>query len=167
MIIVVAGIKRSCSTGQFNIIRLALRMAGYKVNVCGHGYQPRAVPKGEADLVKRHPFSKDIADAADYIFLTDRDNRAIIESMKRFNGSDITPEKLKDMRAHMNKWGRYNAHTFTYVNRTSPFAWIRPIIKILGLSVSADRVARAFKQVNPPRRGQDPKTLLFSNHITQ
>lgn len=174
MIIAIAGIKRSGSTVQFNLVRIALEMAGYKVNICGHNYTPRDVPEGEVDLVKRHKFSKEIAESADHIFLTDRKDEEIIASLTRFNGKEPYNGRVKDMRKHLNKWIEYTdtRHYFYYSEWVKdPLNYTIRLVGALGSHIrrhiKAEDVLEAFNEIEPPESGQDPVTLMFSNHITQ
>jgi len=168
MIIAIAGIKRSGSTVQYNLVRIALEMAGYKVNICGHDYRPRIVPEGEVDLVKRHKFSEEIAEAADYIFLTDRKDSEIIESLTRFNGKEPQEGRIADMRKHLNMWMGYKPnHCFDYsLWQDNSFMYVEDIVNILCLPVDSNHVLKAFNEIEPPESGQDSKTLMFHNHRT-
>lgn len=171
MIITISGIKRSGSTVQFNLVRLALEMAGYRVNICGHHYTPRDVPEGEVDLVKRHKFSEEIAEAADHIFLTDRKDEEIRASLTRFNGKAPYEGRIKDMRKHLDKWKEYSDrhHWLPYEAwQKWPKDYAFKIIGALNLYDEVDRMEllEAFNEIEPPESGQDPTTLMFSNHIT-
>lgn len=168
MIVVIAGIKRSFSTGQFNLVRIALEMAGYTVNICGHNYTPREVPEGEVDLVKRHKFSEEIAEAADHIFLTDRKDEEIIASLTRFNGKEPYEGRIEDMRKHLDKWINYsNIPLFPlHYWKSNPLGYARSIVYRLKLDVYPDEILEAFNEIEPPESGQDKTTLMFSNHIT-
>lgn len=169
-IILIAGIKRSFSTGQFNLVRLALEMAGYTVNIHGHSYTPRTVPEGEVDLVKRHKFSEEIAESADHIFLTDRKDSEIRASLTRFNGNEPYEGRIADMRAHLDKWIDYAGvdNIFPYsLWQNHPDIYTELITLRLGtFKVGVDELLEAFNEIEPPESGQDPQTLLFSNHIT-
>ena len=169
MIIAIAGIKRSGSTVQYNLVRIALEQAGYKVNICGHNYRPREVPEGQVDLVKRHKFSKRIAEAADYIFLTDRSDEGIRRSLTRFNGKEPYEGRVQDMRKHLERWLEYTSHSFLFsyeLWQNDPETYAMCICSLLGVSVNHMNVLEQFKQIEPPEKGQDKKTLLFHNHIT-
>ncbi len=168
MIVVIAGIKRSGSTAQYNIVRIALQQAGYKVNIHGHDYEPRDVPEGEVDLVKRHPFSEEIAEKADHIFLTDRKDEDILASLDRMWGSG-NPERLEDMRKHLNKWKEYSTSQIYpyYYLENDPLGFVRSITYDLALNVDYNKVLEEFQAIEPPEEKQDPVTLLFPNHISE
>lgn len=168
-IIGICGIKRSESTVMFNLVRIALKMAGYTVNIHGHDYTPRTVPEGEVDLVKRHKFSKEIAEAADHIFLTDRKDEEIIASLTRFNGKEPYEGRIADMRKHLDKWKGYTdeIHYWPYyLWKTKAEYYTDGIIRALGLDLYWEDVYSNFNEIEPPESGQDPVTLMFSNHIT-
>lgn len=169
MIITIAGIKRSGSTVQFNLVRIALQEAGYQVNVCGHDYVPRKVPKGEVDLVKRHKFSRPIAEAADHIFLTDRPDNEIMASLRRFNGRRPKAGRLVDMRKSLALWEQFTSRAYLFYYRDweqAPMVWAQGVVGALRLDVDPDVLLLSFQQITPPEEGQDPETLLFHNHIT-
>lgn len=166
MILVIAGIKRSASTGCYNMVRIALKQAGYKVNIHGQNYKPQKVPKGEVDIIKIHPFRRHIAKKANHIFLTDRNDIDILKSLDRMWGSG-NPERIKGMRGDLEAWMKYPHHLFSYdeiVNE--PLQTIRAIIRILGLDVNPESVLKEFNKIEPPTEKQDPVTLLFPNHIS-
>lgn len=170
-IVVFAGIKRSFSTGQYNLVRIALKQAGYRVRVFGHGYDPSKhnIAGGTVHLVKRHKFSKEIALSADHIFLTDRSDEGIIGSLTRFNGTPPYPGRIEDMRKHLQKWEAYSDmnHYFHYdLWMKDKRAYTAKIIKALGVNVGHQDVLEEFEKISPPDKGQDKETLLFANHIT-
>lgn len=170
-LIIIAGIKRSFSTGQYNLVRIALQMAGYNVIIKGHRFNTDILDElGEKDVVilKRHPFHEEYAKKADHIFLTDRQDEEIIESLTKFNGLKPGQNHIDNMRTHLEKWMDYAEHNpFDYaVWEFDQWLYTKPIIDILGLDVDAMAVVQAFNEIEPPESGQDPITLMFSNHIS-
>lgn len=168
MIVAICGIKRSASTVCYNIARIALQKAGYEVIIFGHEYKPDRPPKGnEAYLCKRHPFDRRLANDADYIILTDRDDRDIMDSLARFNNLRSGDGYLKLLRANLDKW-------MEYPHLMLPFkfwqhcenAYCGSIIDYLGLRVSAIETLEDFHNIQLPESGKDEVTLFFDNHIT-
>lgn len=171
LIIAIAGIKRSGSTVQYNLVRIALEMAGYDVTAYGHNYRPAGNPQeGEAHLIKRHPFDKFIAETADHIFLTDRPDEEILGSLERFNGRKPDPARITGMRKHFFKWEEYSyIPIYDYkMWQENKILYVACIINHLGLhnDVKTSDILKEFNNIKPPETGQDPKTLMFSNHIT-
>lgn len=170
MIIVVAGIKRSASTVQYNLIRIALEKAGYIVRGMKAGYQPRGVPNGAVDLVKKHPYRRDLAEAADHIFLTTRGNEEIRKSLQRFYGRNFNMSEVLAMREEYNKWARHTTPSYEFPFELwmgKPEDYTRQIVSLLGVVVDPLEVLRVFRQIKPPENEYDPETCLFPNHITQ
>lgn len=166
MIIVIAGIKRSFSTGQFNLVRIALQKAGFGVNIHGQAYELRHT--NEVDLVKIHPFRTRLALAADHIFLTDRRDEDILASLDRMWGSG-DPDRLPNMRKHLDLWRQYTTprHEFQYSFwMNHPEEYTRRIVELLGVDVDHMEVLEAFRQIAPPEEKQDPETLMFPGHRT-
>lgn len=170
LIIVIAGIKRSGSTVQYNLVRIALEIAGYKIIPFGHTYRTTKNPrKGECHLIKRHPFDEKIAKMADHIFLTDRPDEEIIESLAKFNGIRPGQSHVDMMRKHLDKWREYTDpfHEFTYNMIQDLDFYAFAIIDELGLGgVVGWEVANEFRKIKPPKKGKDPVTLMFDNHIS-
>lgn len=167
-LIVIAGIKRSASTAQWNLVRLALQMADYKINIHGQSYKPRSVPEGEVDLVKIHPFRKYLAEQADHIFLTDRDDEEILASLDRMWDSG-NPDRLEGMRKDLRAWKQYtdDKHLFQYEDFIEyPNHCAFWICDLLDLDINPKTLLDEFNKIEPPEDKQDPVTLLFPNHIS-
>lgn len=171
-LIIIAGIKRSFSTGQYNIVRIALEKAGYNVIIKGHRFNTGILDDlGEKDVVilKRHPFHEEYAEKADHIFLTDRPDEEIIESLTKFNGIRPGQSHIDNMRRHLEKWREYPSYVFNYAHwKYEPEEYTDQLVFLLGLKdkVDSGAVLEAFNEIEPPESGQDPKSLLFHNHIT-
>lgn len=167
-LIIIAGIKRSGSTAQYNLVRLALEMSGYKVNIHGQDYKPRKVPKGEVDLVKIHPFRKVLAKASDHIFLTDRNDEEIIASLNRMWDSG-SQERVDRMRKDLRAWKEYTNdwHCFWYgAWEVDPNIWATKVIFALDLDITSHDLLEEFNKIEPPEDEYDPVTCLFPNHIS-
>lgn len=165
-ICVIAGIKRSGSTAAYNIARLGLMQAGYKVNIHGQDYKPRTVPDREVDICKIHPYRKYIAKAASHIILTDRDNKGILESLERMWGSG-DPGRIKSMRKDLAAWGSHDHIMLEYdLLMQNETQYIEKILDYLDLDVSVKIVQEKFNQIEPPEDEYDPVTCLFPRHIS-
>jgi len=173
-LVAICGIKRSGSTAMYNIVRIALTHAGYDVLIRGHGFdvaELEHVEDNQVVLCKRHPFSEAIANKADHIFLTDRNDEEILASLDRMWESG-DPERLEDMRKHLNKWKEYTDeyHTFPYYKiNNNPLELIYRVFDIFDLYLKANEkdVLQEFQTIEPPTDKQDPVTLLFPNHISE
>lgn len=159
MNIVIAGIKRSGSTVQFNLVRLALIEAGHSVSTQTYG--------SGTNIYKTHPFRRDLAEHADFILLTDRDNKDIQASLDRFYLSKDEYKPLKVMRGWLNRWKQY-PHLIQsyYLWESDPLEFTKQIIEYTGLDVNPEIVLNKFNKIEPPKKGYDPETFLFHNHIT-
>lgn len=165
----ISGVKRSGSTLQFNIARIALKRAGYTVNVCGPNYYTHAIPKGEIDLLKIHQYDEDIAKRADKIFLTDRPWSEVRQSMNRFYDREITNEQVAHEFEQLKKWKWYSdIPVFQFqLWDDFPIMYIEMMLKYLNLNDSSGHIYQEFNNIQIPENGKDQETLLFYNHITR
>lgn len=165
MTIIVAGIKRSGSTAQYNMIRLALNNAGidYELRQDGNG----VIDFRRNSLIKRHPYHKTLADLATHIFLTDRPDIGIYNSLWRFNQKEPVQNRIDRMRKDLDLW-RGHEHLEQHYNliKLNPRKCIGQIIEYLGIEADGAQVYKEFINLKPPKEGQDPETLMFHNHIT-
>ena len=174
-LIVIAGIKRSASTWMFNAVRLCLLHAGRTVR--GGGREVYSDPGSgyEYGICKTHPFEREIADNADWIFTTDRDDMGIRYSLKRCFGSSLTDHRLSRMRDNLNAWKRrcgkvgcYHAHfDFIITDPTSVVADVARILELGFKDADVMAVCKALDAIRPPEEGHDAETLLFPGHISE
>lgn len=165
-IVVIAGIKRSASTAMWNICRIALKRGGYKPVLHGQNYDPRVTEGNEVDLVKIHPFDKQIAFNADHIFVTDRCDEDIIESLDRmWDGGD--PWRLSGLRGNLAKWMLWTTPKHYFYYQKSIGGWSNRVINILNLDADPQAVKDEVDALEPPEEGQDPVTKLFAGHISE
>ncbi len=178
-LIVIAGIKRSGSTWMYNAVRLCLEHAGYSVHIAGDGQFYQDDCKADYQIIKVHPFVQWMADRADYVFTSDRDDEGIRESWKRFRGEELTEPKLQTWRVWLDKWNqvRYiKRHDYgdTHMHYASlsrnKGRVVGGICSVLGIRLSEcafGSLIDSLEQIEPPNdKDYDPVTLLFSNHIT-
>jgi len=161
MIVVVAGIKRSGSTAQFNMVRLVLEEHFSEINLTGDLMEL----KPGVNIVKMHRFDQALYNKADYIFTTNRSDQDILKSLSKFSKNEEKP--LAKMREYLNKWRRRSQHMDYHEIVLHPGECIEKISEVMELPVDLDKVTKDFKAIKPPAEGYDPKTFLFSNHITQ
>lgn len=166
MVVTIAGIKRSASTACYNIARISLEEAGYKINIHGQEYDPQDVPEGQVSLVKIHPFKKELAQKADHIFVTDRCDNDILESLNRMWDSG-NAQRLSRMRGQLAKWMLYTDPEYYFYYRGNIGGWIERIVDLLGVEADIEVVRQKFEAIEPPENKQDPVTLLFPNHISE
>lgn len=174
MLIVVAGIKRSGSTAQFNMIRLVLEEYFGKDMVETTG-TPKEALELNADnkivILKYHPFDRVIFEYADYIFTTSRPIEDIKQSMLRFYGVDNMPKRgLSVMQKHLRKWQDKSLNQPFSLIKNQPFIALNSIIEYMSLDFYKEDVRQIFKEfecLRPPKEGYDNTTFMFSNHITK
>lgn len=168
MIITIAGIKRSGSTLLYNAVRLTLEHAGMEPHIYGESNRP---PYEEPAIIKIHRFRKEVAEEADHVFISNRGYDEVKDSLERFNGEEQRWERIVLFYKWLQRWSLYATpkHYFEYKDLTEDLdTCVYRIADILDLSwVQLEDVACELNQLEPPENGQDPKTLLFSNHITQ
>ena len=164
-LIVIAGIKRSGSTWLYNAVRLCLLHAGKTVHIAGDGQFFQADCKADYQIVKKHPFDKQLADAADYVFTSDRDDEGIRASWERFSGEVLTDEKLAMWRKWLDQWKPYSTGDMQFYDVCN-LKVVIDLAKILDVDLHSN-VIREIDAVRPPTdKDYDPETLLFKNHIT-
>ena len=168
-LIIIAGIKRSGSTWMYNAVRLCLEEAGYSVHIAGDGQYYEEDCGADYQIIKSHPFHQWMADRADFVFTSDRDDEGIRASWQRFKGEELTDAKMDKWRQWFELWDRYSKYTMVY-------AWMRceherrrtveGICKVLSVPFR-DTTFASIEAIRPPTdKDYDPVTLLFSNHIT-
>lgn len=158
--IVIAGIKRSGSTAQYNMVRLLCEAVYREINVTG---SPYSLKRG-VNIVKKHEFDDYLFRTADIIFTTDRDDTEIEESLKRFE--HVPDMSMEQMRVDLDKWKIRSFHQHYELIKNDPSKAIQQIAKQLNLKVNPLIILDQFNEVKP-REEYDPKTFLFPNHITK
>lgn len=157
MIVLIAGIKRSGSTAQYNMVRLVLQKK-YDVSIFGSDYD-----LGEITLIKKHDYDHWLYENATYIFTTDRADEDIIKSLKKFSGRNRYG--LDNMRKHLNAYKKRSIH-FEYDDIVNNPKWcIETIANELNINVDVEEIYKEFKSIKPGNE-YNPITMLFPNHIT-
>lgn len=166
-VIAIAGIKRSGSTLLYNAVRLALEADGQEPNIYGETQKP---PYEQPAIIKIHRFKKDIAKECNHVFISNRGYNEVKASLERFNGEDQGWERIVLFYKWLQRWSLYStpAHYFEYPELTEDLiSCVERIAEILDLDIDCAEVAYKAEHLKPPEQGQDHKTLLFANHITQ
>ena len=165
LVLVLAGMKRTGSTAQFNMVRLIVEEYTLHYNICENYEQ---LKEGMINIVKRHKFDKRILNCADQVFTSERDLDEIMKSYERFYGKPMTIEQMEDMTEHESKWLKCGGYFYSHFDQLkyNPMKEIADLLRILEPMVRNYLVYLEFIKIKPPKTGQDQKTLLFYNHIT-
>lgn len=167
MIVVIAGIKRSGSTAQYNMVRLILEKHFDHVHVTG---RPTDI-QGECTIVKIHTFDTKLFRSAKHIFTTDRNRKEVRQSLQRFKRGDV--KTMKKMNEHLRKWRTQNGNRttlhFSYTAIVNdPRLCIQLIATKMKLPVNVDQILEEFLAIKPPTdKEYDERTMMFNNHITK
>lgn len=162
MIVVIAGIKRSGSTAQFNMVRLILEKAFSEVHVTGN---PKDL-KAPCTIVKIHTFDKTLFEKADHVFTTSRDLVEIQESLSRFNRPNS--RNMRQMMNALKKWRKKSLHMHYKEITNSPLYCINRIAHTFDFKIDSSEILKEFEAIKPPTdKDYDARTMLFCNHITK
>jgi hypothetical protein len=156
---------------MYNAVRLILQEAGYSVH--GGGEQ-HFDPGCAADyqLIKVHPYRPQLAQAADYVFTSDRDDEGIRASWERFSGEILTDEKLQTWRGWLVDWNRHACFSMRFAQLSGLWRGflIEDMCQSMGIPVDIGKeveILKLMREIKPPTdKDYDPVTFLFRNHIT-
>jgi len=174
-LIIIAGIKRSGSTWVYNAVRLCLEHAGYSVHIAGDGQYYQKDCKADYQIIKVHPFHQWMADEADFVFTSDRDDDGIRASWQKFDGRMLSDGLLEKWNRWLRSWNEYSCREMCYEDfiEDGPFDEVFTIWWHLfpkrrdEADTTASKVVNKLNAIKPPTdKDYDPVTLLFSNHIT-
>ena len=165
-LIIIAGIKRSGSTWLYNAVRLCLLNAGYTVHIAGDGQYYEKDCKADYQIIKTHPFRQWMADEADFVFTSDRDDEGIRASWQRFDGRMLSDGLLAKWRRWLDQWRVHTDYDMQYdIMVDFPADCVMSVHGVLfGFPRNTLMQLRATKP--PTDKDYDPVTLLFRNHIT-
>ena len=159
MIVLIAGIKRSGSTAQYNMVRLIMSKRYDNLLLQGHDYELEDVT-----LIKKHPFDKVLYLCSDHIFTTDRDIKEVEDSLKRFGVENRY--SIESMQEHLELY-KTRSHHFTFKEITqNPKECIKRISVILNIPVDVEEIYKEYKKIKPQKE-YNPVTMLFPNHVTK
>lgn len=172
-LILTTGVRRTGSTWQYNVIRLALIEAGY--NVYGNGEYH---PKIDADyyIIHIHGYDDELRKKAWKIFTTIRDFEGIRESLKRM-GWEKSDDNIMKYITEWSLWWRWACHITNFNELMSngllenELIAIYDIIMELNIMADANVVQKQLHLLKPPAIGEyaktggyHPVTLLHPNH---
>lgn len=160
ILVTVAGIKRSASTAQYNMIRLILESKYKEVEVYGQNY----LLEGNVVIVKTHEYNSILASKSQYIFTTDRPDEEIEESLLKFGRHNRL--SIGVMRNGLDLWKRrsYNQDFKDIVE--NPKECIKQIANKLHIVIDIEDIYSKFKAIKPEKE-YNPITMLFPNHISK
>lgn len=172
--ITIAGIKRSGSTWQANMVKFISQLADKEVWL---GEEYDATAQAEVTINKIHPFIPSIAERSDYVFTSFRDIREVSASWERFRGRRPSSEKMAKWVEWLAKWNMYSDHMMLFgalrgstskaevIQRTAamlPFEYGE-----LSLVDVSHEVLGMLDNIQPPEdKYYDEETCMFTNHIT-
>jgi len=176
--VIAAGMIRSGSTYQFNMLRIIMEKAGWNP-VCYWVNDYKYVP-GQTALIKTHEFKPGLVEGST-IFTAIRSEIEIKGSMRRraeylrenpdtrFSGT-ADPKRYPRYFGWFRQWrdcAHYTQHY--YQIKDAPILAINNHIKVLGLTgiVTPEEVLEELNNVKPPANGWDASTFLHAGHITK
>lgn len=173
MLVLAAGMMRSGSTWQFNVLRILVQMktqAGCESRM----FTPNMRLSESPCVVKIHPYQDWIVERADFIFTCHRDIRDACASLQRFHPARQPPahQKIEEEFTNYQRWAQVADFDMRYESMISdPHGQIEKMSNILGLrGVNVDTIYEKVHAIKPPlkRKGsrEDPITLLWPGHIT-
>lgn len=170
-LILMAGNPRSGSTWQYNLVRLALMQAGYKVYASDVG---KYIPSTKADyhIVKLHLIDIPLIKKAHLIFNSSRDFEGIKRSFRRIYGYYKEKEIVRNFLLWM-EWEKYSNYDMSYGEfMSNKMKVIEDIINTLKLkNLDKKKLLEEMDSLRNPSgkdfsKGRDPVTLLHPNHIS-
>lgn len=176
-VIAVSGMKRSGTTTQFNIVRCALRVAGYSVWAGGPAPSAlEAIDEAEHDVyvVKEHRWFQKLAKECHYVFTSDRDREEVKRSMEDFRGWRPDRVKMEQWEDWLDEWRSCTApvryHMPFWMLDEYPRAVLQSHLHVLGLDTEVDLetvVDCVAESMTPPEEErQDGDSLIFRDHYT-
>ena len=174
--ILITGIPRSGSTWQYNVVRLALIEAGFKVYGCWiEDYNIDL--DSDFHVIKLHEFDRFLAEDSFLTFTSQRNVKQVQQSMTRFRKQPYEYEKAVKL---FNNWKRwiFHSHYLTKFedlvnNREGEVARIINVLssKIPKLAtINPSIIAKKVDNLIVPKGDVDTYdkiTLLHPNHITR
>jgi len=180
MIIVIAGLKRSGSTWQFNVVRLYIELAtATEPIITGSPDKAMAIELQSPDqyiLCKYHPWHRKLNQRAKMVLSSNRKWADAMDSLERFQER---PDKARQeaMKSWHKSWQKVADFYMEFsALKSDPDL----MIHLIGLQLYEngvipsfdiglrDEVIKAMDNLEPPDevKWYDSKTLLFHNHIT-
>jgi len=178
--IVAAGMLRSASTWQYNVIRHLLRRHGFIVKVYSRGQGSNKqltefLRRSRHVIVKTHEFDSDLMAAADVIFTSHRDLRDICASCHRFekpNNESYCVSKMNAYFAHHRKIVTYADYDMKYEAMIEdPMKEMKAISTVLGFpTVSEQMLETIYSDIEKEKTGSpegwNSITRFRNGHVT-
>lgn len=189
-LIVIAGMYRSGSTLLFNMARLIVEQAGKTAYCCGlHDYDVHG-SEGCVDyhIVKAHKFDQELADRADFIYMSFRPVDEIIDSLGRWLEREPDMKVFKHIEELIVKFDHERNHekwlmhfhdsgilgfnySLEYISTmkqpTIDLIWsqiFKPEMVNLDFLMTEKIIDQLPKP--PTDKNYDPETMLFKHHIS-
>lgn len=184
-LIVAAGMYRTGSTFQFNVLRLILEELHGEENIykC-FGWEYNKGNKKPIHLVKIHQLEQSLYDNADIVFTSIRSFEGIYGSMirnRKFHiqngtrsvlGNAQEPWNLKRNLKNFEKWKEKAAYVQEFESiQDDKKQIISDCYEILSdgdkpTKTIVNRIYRKLVAIKPPEKGIDETTLFYEGHIT-
>lgn len=174
-IIAIAGVYRSRSTWQFNVVKQIILKSGYTVSWNDH-WDKMSFHNFDSDkdfhIIKTHEFYDKLKNRADLIFTSTRSFDDVKKSYSVFNPRiECTNELIKDFFVNYGMWLAFTDYDMKFEDiKERPEKVVKRLAKrILKDDISDELVREVLDEVNsikPPQDSyKDSETLLFRNHI--
>lgn len=163
MLVVIAGMKRSGTTWAYNIARVALTRAGVDFDISGSLAEAKRATGPM--LLKSHWWRRDVERLATTVITSERNVEDVYHSLEHLWGRPPTGAEMAKIVEHYRRWRRVSDFHFPYRRLLDdPLGVATGIISSLHLDVDPAAVLAEVEAIEPPKEGQDPVTLYFSNH---
>lgn len=180
MKIVTAGMYRSGTTYQFNVVRVIMELSYGKDNVYSCWCDDYVKSDKQIEIVKVHKARKDVYRGADIIVSTKRNPEDIKGSMRRradflkdnpdprFSGESLV-YKFDDYMWHSRWWGAKASFIQDFERiKNDTRNLIKDYLNLFKVTnVTPEQVIEELDRIKPPKEGYDPVTLLHVGHITK
>lgn len=177
MLTICAGLVRSGSTYQYNLVRLLYEDAGFKVTAGHSGAWKRFRPgRKKVCVVKRHDYLPELAQRAHKVLIAYRPPTEVMRSWSEFapEGDEIDLNRFDIFFRNLLLWTQHAQYIQWYWEMMShPLLNARQTARTLGVLqvVDVPRVLTKLDSLKPPpvgrfpnNKNQDPQTLLYYNH---
>jgi len=173
LVVICAGMPRSASTWQYNVVVHALRLLGHDDVGGGWIDDLPSFARHAVVIIKTHRYETPIADRADLVFTAYRDPRDVLASSQRCFGHEPRVEHAVAAVAHLERWSMIADHVMRYedlLERGKP-AVVAEMLRAIGgdaATLDARGIADAVEALDADRKadGYDKTSLLHANHRT-
>lgn len=177
IVIAVAGIYRSGSTWQFNVIKQIILLSGKSVSWKGQ-WDNMSIRNFDSDcdyhIIKTHEFSRELQMKANIIFTSHRSFDGVMKSYKTFNPTGrCDNERIKDFFVEYGMWTAFTDYDMEFDDiKKRPEKIVKRLAKqILKGDISDQLIAQVLDEMSkikpPSNKYRDDNTLMFRNHIAE